>query len=66
MGSKKIPGSLGHNFVGYKFYFVNEYYTNASINVRVGVNSWTRATHESHKHWSSTNNDDSTVFESHI
>lgn len=40
-----------------------KYYTNDCVCVCGNVNLWAKVTHESHKHWSPTNNDndDSTV-----
>lgn len=62
MGSKNFPGSWGCNFVVSVIRIILTNITNGYVQVHGDVNSWPRATHKSHEHWSPTNNDDSTVY----
>lgn len=48
--AKKSPCSLGHNFVGNKFIFVYQYYTNACLYVRGNEHSLAKVTQENHEH----------------
>lgn len=57
-----FPVWLGRNFVGSMFRIIFIYQTNAFIYVLGNVNSWVIAKCQSHEHWSSTNNGDSTVY----
>lgn len=64
MGNQIFLGLWGRDFIGSKFILninFNKYYTNAWIYIFGDVNSWTRAIHKSHEHWSPNNNDDSTL-----
>ena len=65
---QEFGGSCGHTFVGNCFFFCITMQGNSMILliVRVDVNSWVRVSHKIHKHWSPTNNEDSTVIKSII
>lgn len=65
MGSKNFSGSWIHNFIGSKFKIILRNIKNACctfIYICGDLCLWARATHESHKYWSPTNNDGSTVL----
>lgn len=65
VGSKNFPGSWIHNFIGSKFKIILRNIKNACctfIYICGDLCLWARATHESHKYWSPTNNDGSTVL----
>lgn len=65
MGSKNFPGSWGCNFVVSVIRIILTNITNGYVQVHGDVNSWPRATHKSHEHWSPTNKDDFTVYHIH-
>lgn len=64
--SQNFPGSWGSNFVGTcsKFGIILINIKEILVYIRsCGCNLWASVTNKIHKHWSPTNNDDSTACE---